>query len=92
LWVRPGYYHSEKRLTFGEAQQIIVCVHVDAHNLCFAADKLRKVFLAEFVHINSAFSGANAVRARFSEMPRPQKQTQAASIARRGRTVEFAAA
>jgi len=25
-------------------------------------------------------------------MPRPQKQTQAASIAQRGRTVEFAAA
>jgi hypothetical protein len=50
------------------------------------------IFSAEFVHINSAFSGANAVRARFSEMPRPQKQTQAASIARRGRTVEFAAA
>jgi hypothetical protein len=68
-------------------------VHVDAHNLCFATDKLRKLFFnAEFVHINSAFSGANAVRARFSEMPRPQKQTQAASIARRGRTVELAAA
>jgi len=41
------------------------------------------IFSAEFVHINSAFSGANAVRARFREMSRPQERTQAAKAKNR---------
>jgi hypothetical protein len=58
LSVRSGYDHSEKRLTFGEAQQIIVCVRVDAHNLFFAADKLRKLFLAQNSFISIPLSPA----------------------------------